>query len=58
MPAARAGVDVVHALLGEGRVAALVIVEVRVAPVDDRVGRLEMLISSAIWASVASPPGP
>jgi hypothetical protein len=41
--AARAGVDVLDALRRELRLAPLVIVEVRVAAVDDRVTRLEVL---------------
>ena len=43
MPARRAGVDVVDALLLERGVAAHVVVEVGVAAVDDRVARLEVL---------------
>ncbi len=42
-PAARAGIDVVDALRGEVTLAALVVVEVRVAAVDDRVAGLEVL---------------
>ena len=41
--AARAGVDVADLLRSELDVAALVVVEVRVAAVDDRVARLEVL---------------
>jgi len=42
-PAARPGVHVVDALCGEVALAALIVMEVRIAAVDDRVAGLEML---------------